>query len=92
MRHEYADPYGAVRLLRDDEVLSSAAAESGATRRSRPAVATIRSDDRARAARAACASACGSVVRDSRLYSAALGAFAATARALLHISHLIHGR
>jgi len=92
VRYEHACARAAVRLLRDDEVVPFAAKESAGVHRSSGAVAANRRHDRADSAPAACAAVRSFPAPGSHIYSEARGAFAAAPRALLHVSHLIHGR
>ena len=91
VRHEHAGADGTMRMLRDHEDLSFAAAEFG-TARGTTSVAAIRRHDRSGAPRIVDAGADPSVALARVLYGAIRDAFAIAARALLHVSHLIHGR
>jgi hypothetical protein len=92
VRHEDADAYGAVRLLRGYEVVPVAAEESGATGRGSAVVTAGHRDDRAGTSPIGSTDAWDSFSLTRVPGSAAFGAFAAAAGALLHVSHLIHGR
>ena len=91
VRHEHADTNGAMRMLRDHEDLSSAAAESGAVRHA-TGVAAIRGNDRSGAARIVGAGAGRWIVLARVPYTATHRRFSIAAGALLHVSHLIRRR
>ncbi len=93
VRHEYADwRHDEVRLLRDDEVVRAAAAKSSEAFCYRSIGAATGCDGRAGAPRSVGAGVCRVNSSDRFSYRTSSGAFGSASCALLHVSHLIHGR